>query len=152
MYIYPLLDLFGTMLGLFLFIIWFWLAIVVFSDVFRSQDLGGGAKTLWVALVIVLPFFGVFAYLIARGGKMTERAAMRAQRQQEAFDAYVKEAAGSNTVDQLAQLADLKKTGIISDSEFEAQKERIFAGPPETRERGMRCKHGIESSTGLCEH
>ena len=74
-YTYPLADLFGTMLGFFLLIIWFWLLIIVFSDIFRSHDLGGGAKALWVIFVIILPFLGIFVYLIARGGKMQERAA-----------------------------------------------------------------------------
>ena len=76
-YTYPLADLFGTMLGLFIFIIWFWLLIVIFGDIFRSRDMGGGAKALWVIFVIVLPFLGIFVYLIARGGKMHERAAPR---------------------------------------------------------------------------
>ena len=78
-YTYPLADLFGTMLGLFIFIIWFWLLIVIFGDIFRSHDMGGGAKALWVIFVIVLPFLGIFVYLIARGGKMHERAAAQAQ-------------------------------------------------------------------------
>src|SRR5271169_1749931 len=96
-YTYPLADLFGTMLGLFVFFIWFWLLIVVFSDIFRSRDLGGGAKMLWVLFVIILPFLGIFVYLIARGGKMHERAAAQAAQQQEAFDAAVKETAGTGT-------------------------------------------------------
>jgi len=80
-YTYPLADLFGTMLGFFLLVIWFWLLIVVFSDIFRSHDLGGGAKMLWVVFVIILPFLGIFVYLIARGGKMHERAATQAAQQ-----------------------------------------------------------------------
>ena len=96
-YTYPLADLFGTMVGFFVLIIWFWLLIIVFSDIFRSQDLGGGAKTLWVIFVIILPFLGIFVYLIARGGKMHERAAAQAAQQQKAFDSYVKETAGAGT-------------------------------------------------------
>ncbi len=72
---YPILDAFLTMLYFFLFIIWIWLLIMVFSDIFRSHDMGGGAKALWVIFVIVMPYLGVFVYLIARGGKMHERAA-----------------------------------------------------------------------------
>ena len=72
---YPILDAFLTMLYFFLFIIWIWLLITVFIDIFRSRDMGGWAKALWVIFVIVLPFLGVFVYLIARGGKMHERAA-----------------------------------------------------------------------------
>src|SRR5580698_11640450 len=94
---YPLLDLFWTMLEIFLFFIWIFLLFWVFMDIFRSHDLGGGAKTLWVIFVIILPFLGIFVYLIARGGKMQERAATQAAQQQEAFDSYVKETAGTGT-------------------------------------------------------
>ena len=128
-YTYPLADLFGTMLGFFVLVIWIWLLIVVFSDIFRSHDLGGGAKALWVIFVIVLPFLGIFVYLIARGGKMQERAAAQAAEQQKAFDAYVKQTAGTGTdsTEQLAKLADLKKQGVITEAEFESQKAKILA-------------------------
>ncbi len=128
-YTYPLADLFGTMLGFFLLIIWFWLLIIVFSDIFRSHDMGGGAKALWVIFVIILPFLGIFIYLIARGGKMQERAAAQAAEQQKAFDSYVKETAGAGTssAEQLAKLADLKQQGVITDAEFESQKAKILA-------------------------
>jgi len=127
-YTYPLLDLFGTMLGLFVFIIWFWLLIIIFSDIFRSKDMGGGAKAVWILFVIILPFLGILVYLIARGGKMHERAEAAAQAQQQAFDNYVKETAGSSSnVDQLAKLADLKQSGAITDAEFEAQKAKLLS-------------------------
>jgi len=128
-YTYPLADLFGTMLGFFVLVIWLWLLIVVFSDIFRSRDLSGWAKTLWVFFVIILPFLGIFVYLIARGGKMHERAAAQAAEQQKAFDAYVKQTAGTGTdsTDQLAKLADLKKQGVITEAEFESQKAKILA-------------------------
>jgi ABC-type multidrug transport system fused ATPase/permease subunit len=116
------------MLGLFVFFIWFWLLIVVFSDIFRSHDLGGGSKALWVIFVIIFPFLGILIYLIARGGKMHERAAAQAAQQQEAFDAYVKQAAGtSSTADDLAKLADLKAKGVITDAEFDAQKAKLLS-------------------------
>jgi Phospholipase_D-nuclease N-terminal/Short C-terminal domain len=126
---YPLADLFGTMLGFFILIIWFWLLIIVFGDIFRSHDHGGGAKTLWVIFVIILPFLGIFVYLIARGGKMQERAAAQAAQQQKAFDAYVKGTggAGADSTEQLAELADLKQQGVISHAEFESQKAKIVA-------------------------
>jgi ABC-type multidrug transport system fused ATPase/permease subunit len=127
-YTYPLADLFGTMLGLFIFIIWFWLLIVIFGDIFRSHDMGGVAKALWVIFIIILPFLGIFVYLIARGGKMHERAAAQAQQQQKAFDSYVQEAAGgSSAADQLSKLAALKDQGTISQAEFDAQKAKILA-------------------------
>ncbi len=127
---YPILDAFLTMLYFFLFIIWIWLLIMVFTDIFRSHDMGGGAKALWVIFVIVIPYLGVFVYLIARGGKMHERAAAEAANQQKAFDAYVKQAAGASsdsTADQLSKLADLKTQGVITDAEFEAQKAKVLA-------------------------
>jgi ABC-type multidrug transport system fused ATPase/permease subunit len=128
-YTYPLADLFGTMLGFFVLFIWLWLLIVIFSDIFRSTDMGGGSKMLWVLFVIILPFLGIFIYLIARGGKMHERAAAQAVQQQKAFDSYVKKTAGAgtNSTEQLAQLADLRNQGAITDAEFEAQKEKILA-------------------------
>jgi ABC-type multidrug transport system fused ATPase/permease subunit len=127
---YPILDAFLTMLYFFLFIIWIWLLIMVFMDVFRSHDMGGLAKALWVIFIIILPFLGVFVYLIARGGKMHERAAAQAAEQQKAFDQYVKQAAGTpgaSSADQLSKLADLKSQGVLTDAEFEAQKAKILA-------------------------
>jgi ABC-type multidrug transport system fused ATPase/permease subunit len=128
-YTYPLADLFGTMLGLFVFFIWFWLLIVIFGDIFRSRDMGGGAKALWVIFVIVFPFLGILIYLIARGGKMHERAEQAAQAQQKAFDDYVKQTAGAggSSSDELAKLADLKAKGVLTDAEFEAQKAKILS-------------------------
>jgi hypothetical protein len=118
------------MLEFFLFVIWIWLLIMVFSDIFRSHDLGGWAKALWSIFVIVIPFLGVFVYLIARGGKMHERAAEQAAAQQKAFNQYVQQTAGTpgaSTADQLSKLADLKSQGVLTDAEFEAQKAKILA-------------------------
>jgi ABC-type multidrug transport system fused ATPase/permease subunit len=128
-YQYPILDFFLTMLYFFLFVIWIWLLIMVFMDVFRSHDMGGWAKALWLIFIIVLPFLGVFVYLIARGGKMHERQAQDATSQQKAFDQYVRQTAGAgdNTADQLSKLADLKSQGVLTDVEFEAQKAKILA-------------------------
>jgi len=129
-YQYPILDFFLTMLYFFLFVIWIWLLIAVFVDIFRSHDMGGVAKALWVIFIIILPFLGVFVYLIARGGKMHERAAQQSAQQQKAFDEYVRQTAGGSadtTADQLAKLADLKSQGVITDAEFDAQKSKILA-------------------------
>jgi hypothetical protein len=129
-YQYPILDFFLTMLYFFLFVIWIWLLITVFIDIFRSHDMSGWAKALWVIFIIVLPFLGVFVYLIARGGKMHERASRDAAQQQQAFDKYVRQAAGTpgnSTADQLSKLADLKSQGVITDAEFDAQKTKILA-------------------------
>jgi hypothetical protein len=122
-------EVFWDMLWFFLFIIWIWILIAVFVDIFRSHDLGGGAKTLWVIFVIVMPYLGVFVYLIARGGKMHERAARDAAQQQQAFNQYVQQtAAGSGPADQLAKLADLKAQGTISDAEYNSLKAKVISG------------------------
>ena len=102
----PILDIFLTTLYFFLFIIWIWLLFMVFIDIFRSHDMGGWAKGLWVIFIIVMPYLGVLVYLIARGGKMHERAAQQAALQQKAFDQYVKQTAGTpgeTSADQLSQ-------------------------------------------------
>jgi hypothetical protein len=129
-YSYPLGGVFLTMLYFFLFFIWIWILITVFIDIFRSDDLNGWTKALWVIFVIIIPFIGVLVYLIARGGKMQERRMHEAAQQQNAFDQYVREAAGSSggdTASQLSQLADLKSKGVLTDAEFEAQKAKILA-------------------------
>jgi hypothetical protein len=123
---YPILDIFWTMLEIFLFVIWIYLIFMIFIDIFRSHDMGGLAKALWVIGLIILPFLGAFIYLIARGGKMHERAIDAAQAQQKAFDSYVQEAAGTSSADQLHKLADLKEKGVLTDAEFEAQKAKIL--------------------------
>ena len=128
-YTYPILSLIWMMFMFFVFVLWIWLLIAVFIDIFRSSDLGGWAKAFWVLFIVILPFLGVLVYLIARGGKMHERAAREAVQQQKAFDEYVKQTAGSGTgaADQLAKLADLKSQGALTDAEFEAQKAKILA-------------------------
>jgi hypothetical protein len=125
---YPLLDFFWTLLEIFLLILWIWLAISVFFDIFRSHDMGGVAKALWVLFIIVFPFLGILVYLIARGGKMHERADRAAARQQRAFNSYVQQTAGtSSAADQLTKLADLREKGVLTPEEFEAQKAKILA-------------------------
>ena len=127
-YTYPLLSLFWTMLLFFGFIIWIWLLIVVFGDIFRSHDMGGFAKAMWVLFVIVVPFVGVLVYLIAHGGAMHERAEADAPEQQREFDTYVKnvDGNGGNSTDQLAKLAQLHAQGVITDQEFQAQKAKAL--------------------------
>jgi len=121
------LDFFWTMLMFFAFVIWIWLLIIVFIDIFRSPDMGGWAKALWVIFIIILPILGVLIYLIARGGGMAERRVQEAQQQQAAFDDYVKQTAGSSSADQLAKLSDLKDKGVITQAEFDSQKAKILA-------------------------
>ena len=122
-------QVFLSMLWFFLFFIWIWLLIVVFSDIFRSHDLGGFAKAIWVLFVIIAPYLGVFVYLIARGHKMQEHAIAAAQAQDAAFKQAVQQAGGGgSTADELARLADLKANGTITDAEFEQAKAKALAG------------------------
>ncbi len=129
-YVYPILGLFWTILEIFMFVVWIWLLIMVFGDIFRSHDMGGLAKALWVIFVIIFPFLGIFIYLIARGGGMHERQAQAMANQQKAFENYVRQTAGTagggSNVDALAKLADLKASGAISDAEFEAEKAKLI--------------------------
>ena len=127
-YSYPLLGAFWTIVMIFLWVIWFWILITVFIDIFRSRDLSGWAKTLWFVLVLFFPLIGVLVYLIVRGGSMHERAVRQAQVQEEQFRGYVQEAAGSqSTADQLAKLADLRDRGVITAEEFDREKAKILA-------------------------
>jgi hypothetical protein len=127
---YPLLDAFWTILWIFLFFIWIWLLIVVFSDIFRSHDLSGGMKAFWCFFIIIIPWLGVLIYLIARGGKMHERQLRDAQTQEAQFREYVQQAAssGGDSADQLQKLADLRDRGVISEDEFQQQKAKVLAG------------------------
>ncbi len=124
---YPLLNVFWSMLVFFGFVIFIWLFIVVLIDVFRSQDMGGFAKALWVIFLIVLPVLGILVYLIARGGSMHERQVAQIRQQQDQFNDYVRETAGTTPADQLHKLADLRDQGVITEDEFQAQKAKILA-------------------------
>jgi hypothetical protein len=118
-------QVFWSFLWFFMFFIWIWLLIVVFSDIFRSHDLGGWAKFLWVLFVIVLPFLGVFVYLIARGHKMQEHATANAAAADVAARAYIRDAASTSPAQELSRLSDLKTQGVIDDEEFQRLKAQI---------------------------
>jgi ABC-type multidrug transport system fused ATPase/permease subunit len=127
-YSYPVLGAFWTIFIIFLWVIWFWILITIFIDLFRSHDLSGWAKALWFIFILIFPLIGVLVYLIARGGKMHEHAARDAQVQEQQFRRYVQETAGSQTsVEQLAKLADLRDRGVITAEEFEREKAKILA-------------------------
>ena len=124
----PLLSLFWAMLWFFMFIIWIWLLITIFVDIFRSRDMGGFAKAMWVLFVIVLPFLGVLVYVIARGHGMQERQLKEAAEAQKMQQEYIKEVAGSDsTADQLTKLAALHDSGKLTDQEFASQKAKLLA-------------------------
>jgi hypothetical protein len=126
---YPLLDAFWTILEIFLWVIWIWILITVFIDIFRSHDLSGGAKALWFLFVLFIPLVGVLVYLIVRGGSMHERQVRMAQQQDQAVRDYVRSAAQpSDTADQLEKLASLRDRGVISGEEFDREKAKVLAG------------------------
>ena len=125
---YPFLDILWTMLIFFLWITWFWLLITVFADIFRRDDLSGLGKTGWLIFTIVLPFLGVFIYLITQGDEMGKRNLAQARTQQAQFDDYVRETAGSAgaaaEIDKAKQLLD---SGAITQAEFDAIKAKALA-------------------------
>ena len=127
-YDYPLLGAFWTVFWIFIWVAWIVLLFRVFVDIFRSHDMGGWAKGLWAIFVILVPFLGVFVYLIARGGKMQERDIENARAQEQQFQGYVRDVAGSGDVaDQLTKLSSLRDQGVISEDEFAAQKAKLLA-------------------------
>ena len=127
-YSYPVLGAFWTVLEIFLWILWIWVLIYIFMDIFRSRDLSGGAKALWFLFVLFIPLLGVLVYLIARGSSMHERSVRQAQQQEDQVRSYIQQAAGTPTAaDQLAKLAELRSQGVITAEEFESQKAKILA-------------------------
>ena len=121
-------ESFLTMLWFFLFFIWIWLLITVFGDIFRSDDLSGWSKALWTVFVIVLPYLGVFVYLVARGKKMGEHARREAERQEEQVRNYVQDVAGTtSTAGELGKLAQLQAQGAITDDEYRQAKAKLLA-------------------------
>jgi len=122
----PLLDVLFAMLWFFLFIIWIWLLITIFVDIFRSP-MSGWAKAGWSIFIIILPFLGVFIYLIANGGKMQERSVEAAVSAQQAQNEYIRDVAGTeNTADQLKTLSDLHDAGKLTDDEYASQKAKLL--------------------------
>jgi hypothetical protein len=126
---YPFLDVLWTMLIIFAWIIWFWLLITVFTDLFRRKDTSGFAKVLWIIFVIVLPFLGVFIYLIVNHDGMTERSMRQAQAAQAQMDDYVRNVAGSGggAAAEIERAKGLLDSGAITQSEFDAIKAKALA-------------------------
>ncbi len=124
---YPFLDVLWTMFIFFLWIVWFWLLFTVFVDVFRRHDIKGGKKTLWLIFVIILPFLGVFIYIITQNDGMTQRNLDRAKAQQAQFDKYVRESAGGGAATEIANAKQLLDQGAISQAEFDAIKQKALS-------------------------
>ncbi|MSZ90133.1 MAG: SHOCT domain-containing protein [Actinobacteria bacterium] len=116
-----------TFLWFTMFFIWIWLAISVFIDIFRSPDMGGIHKALWVLAIFIVPFLGVLAYLIVRGGKMATHNIEAAKAQDAAMQDYIRSAAGTTPADELHRLADLKDRGVIDDAEFQKLKSKVVS-------------------------
>jgi hypothetical protein len=122
-----LLEIFWSIFTFFLLVAWIWAVIGVISDVFRSDDLSGFAKGIWVLFIILVPWLGVLSYLIIRGDGMQERNLQAAAAAAESQRAYIQNAVGLSTADELTKLSELKEKGVISDTEFEAQKQKLLS-------------------------
>ena len=127
---YPFLDILGTMLIFFGWVIWFWLLITVFADLFRRHDISGWAKAGWIVFCIILPFLGVLVYLGTQGKHMAERNVKDAQAQRAEFDSYVRDVAGSGeggSASEIAKAKELLDKGAINQAEFEQIKRKALA-------------------------
>ncbi len=125
---YPFLDVLWTLFVIFIWVIWFWLLITVFADVFRRHDIGGGKKTLWLIFVIVVPFLGVFIYLISQSSAMAERNMKQMEAQQAQMDTYVKSVAGSGgAAAEIEKAKQLLDSGAISQAEYDAIKAKALS-------------------------
>ena len=126
----PLLDLFWATLWFFLFFAWIWLVITIFGDIFRSRDLSGWGKALWTLFVVFLPWLGVLIYLIVRGRSMEDRSVQAAAEREKATRQYIQGVAsddGGSSADEIATLAELRDSGLVTEDEFVAQKAKILA-------------------------
>jgi ABC-type multidrug transport system fused ATPase/permease subunit len=125
---YPFLDVLWTLFVIFIWVIWFWLLLTVFADVFRRHDIGGGKKTLWLVFVIIAPFLGVFIYLISQSGAMAERNMKQMQAQQAQMDTYVKSVAGSGgAAAEIEKAKQLLDSGAITQAEFDSMKAKALS-------------------------
>ena len=124
---YPFLEVLWTMLVIFAWVIWFWLLITVFADLFRRHDIGGGKKVVWIIFVILLPFLGVFVYLISQGQGMAERNEKQLRTQQAHMDDYVRSVAGGGgAAAEIEKAKALLDSGAISQAEFDSIKAKAL--------------------------
>ena len=121
-------DILWSIVLLFLLVAWIWVVISVLADVFRSRDMRGISKALWVLFIILIPWLGVLTYIIARGDRMQENQLETARQIEDAQRDYIRSVAGTSPATELEKLAALKEKGILSDAEFDAQKAKILAG------------------------
>ena len=121
-------QVFWSFLWFFLWFIWIWLLIIVFADIFRSHDLSGWGKALWTIFVVIVPYLGVFVYLIARGHKMQERGMQDAANQEAQFRQYVQNVASTSAspADEIGRLAQLRDQGVLTEAEFQQAKTKAL--------------------------
>ena len=124
---YPFLDVLWTMFIFFAWVIWFWLLITIFADVFRRHDISGGKKTLWCIFVIITPFIGVFIYLISQSKGMNERNLQNVKQQRQQADEYIRSVAADDPASQIAQAKSLLDSGAINQQEFDSLKQKALA-------------------------
>ena len=124
---YPFIDVFWSILIFFFWVIWIWIVITVLIDIFRREDISGWGKAAWVVFVIVLPWLGVLVYLIAQHDGMRERSTKQAQADKQAFDDYVRDAAGGGSAAEIAKAKELLDAGTITQEEFDALKRKALA-------------------------
>jgi phospholipase D-like protein/putative oligomerization/nucleic acid binding protein len=125
---YPFLSVFWSMLVFFAWIFWFVLLFRIIGDIFSRNDIGGGSKTLWLIFVLILPFLGVFIYLIANNDGMTKRALDKASAQRQQMDDYVRATASSGgAAGEIEQAKQLLDTGAITQAEFDTLKQKALA-------------------------
>jgi hypothetical protein len=116
-----------SILWFFLFLVWFWLIIMIFTDLIRSDDLNGWVKAIWALAIIFLPYLGILIYLIVRGGGMSDRAMSQAKQQQESMNSYIREtSAPSSSADELSKLAELHANGKLDDAEYASAKSKVL--------------------------
>ena len=124
---YPFLDVLWTMFIFFAWIIWFWLLITIFADIFRRHDISGGKKTLWCIFVIITPFIGVFIYLITQNKGINERNLQNVKQQRQQADEYIRSVAADDPASQIAQAKSLLDSGAINQQEFDSLKQKALA-------------------------
>lgn len=125
---YPFLEVMWTMVIFFAFVIWLWILFTVLADIFRRHDASGGVKVLWIIFVVLLPYLGVFVYLIAEHKGMTERAIEKQRETKAQADEYVRSVAQASPAEQIAKAKELLDGGAITQSEFDQIKQRALAG------------------------
>ena len=124
---YPFLDVLWTMLIFFAWVIWFWILITVFADLFRRKDIGGGAKVLWTIFVIILPFLGVFIYLLMEHDGMADRSIQQVQASQAQMDAHIQSVVATGPAAEIERAKALLDSGAIDQAEFDSIKRKALA-------------------------